>query len=205
MKLKNLQPVGVKDKLKNKWLMKFTIALIIYLIARVIFTFIAYFVTSLAFFNVHFKILGLIVIIHGLAYLVFLFPEIIQNAPPKKESYKFSKIKKEDANLLKERLLELLTNKKLFLAHDLAPEQVALELGITKDKLSQLLSNTLNTNFYGLINSYRIEEAKRLLDSEAYERAKIIHIAYDSGFSNKSSFLRNFKKRTGQTPSEYRS
>ena len=37
-----------------------------------------------------------------------------------------------------------------------------------------------------------------------YKTAKIIAIAFDSGFKSKTTFNRVFKNYTGQTPSEYR-
>jgi AraC-like DNA-binding protein len=62
----------------------------------------------------------------------------------------------------------------------------------------------MGTSFYDFINTYRVEKAKQLLTEGAYRNAKVIHIAYDSGFSHKSTFLRSFKKVTGHTPSEFR-
>ena len=104
----------------------------------------------------------------------------------------------------KKRVVQLFQQDKVHLNHGLTSEHLAAELGINTYKLSQLLNTGLHTNFYGLVNYHRIEEAKKLLRSPQYVDAKVIHIALDSGFSNKSSFVRNFKRQTGLTPTEYR-
>jgi AraC-like DNA-binding protein len=70
-------------------------------------------------------------------------------------------------------------------------------------KLSQVINESFNQNFYDYINTYRIEESKRLLQNPESEKYKIISIAYDSGFSTKSAFYNAFRKNTGITPGEY--
>jgi AraC-like DNA-binding protein len=70
-------------------------------------------------------------------------------------------------------------------------------------RLSQVINESFHQNFYDFINTYRIEESKiRLINPES-DKYKIISIAYDSGFSSKSSFYNAFRKNTGITPGEY--
>ncbi len=53
-----------------------------------------------------------------------------------------------------------------------------------------------------IINRYRVGEAmKRLLE---HPERSILDIAYEAGFSGKSSFHRSFIDMTGKTPSRYR-
>jgi AraC-like DNA-binding protein len=61
----------------------------------------------------------------------------------------------------------------------------------------------MQTNFYQLINSYRIARSKELLKTDRLEQVSIQGIGFDCGFSNKTSFYRAFKKFTGMTPAEY--
>ena len=62
----------------------------------------------------------------------------------------------------------------------------------------------MNTNFYGLINKYRIIEATELLNTDEYFNYKIEAISQMVGFQSKSSFNACFKKIIGETPSEFR-
>ena len=70
-------------------------------------------------------------------------------------------------------------------------------------KISKLLNNSLNQNFYDFVNGYRIEEIKSRLAKGEAESYSILGIAMDSGFNSKASFNRVFKKTTGVTPSAY--
>jgi AraC-like DNA-binding protein len=58
-------------------------------------------------------------------------------------------------------------------------------------------------NFYDFINSYRVEEAKKLLMIYNEQSGNILDIAFEAGFKTKSTFNKTFKKYTNKTPSEY--
>jgi AraC-like DNA-binding protein len=68
--------------------------------------------------------------------------------------------------------------------------------------VSQVLNQELGTTFYELVNSLRIEHAKRLLMSDA-ER-NVLDVALEVGFNAKSTFNTAFKRHAGMTPSEFR-
>jgi AraC-like DNA-binding protein len=93
------------------------------------------------------------------------------------------------------------------LSDDLYKDEVtlaslAMSLHIRPHQLSHFINNYLNMSFSDLINSYRVEEAKKEILSKP--EATILAIAYESGFNSKASFNRAFKKFTGLTPSEFR-
>jgi AraC-like DNA-binding protein len=77
----------------------------------------------------------------------------------------------------------------------------AKELKVPKHILSQYLNEKLGKSFSNLINEFRIDKAKELLETE--KSLTIESIGYDSGFNSKSTFFTTFKKITGQTPTEY--
>ena len=142
-------------------------------------------------------------LIHLIGFICYLNPEIIVKEKNTKK-YITSGLSKHQVLELSESLKFLLEEKHLYLKEDLRPHILASALGISTSNLSRVISEGLNTNFYNLINEYRINEAKKLCLSSEYSDAKLIHIALDSGFSNKSSFIRNFKKFTGMSPSDFK-
>lgn len=91
--------------------------------------------------------------------------------------------------------------------------QLFLRKGLTLNDLAQLVasnrsyvSNCINDNtglsFSDFINSYRVRYAQALLQWNADEMS-IATIREKSGFETESTFIRNFKKFTGCTPSEW--
>ena len=81
---------------------------------------------------------------------------------------------------------------------------LAGQLDLSPNHLSQIINENLQQNFSDFINNYRIRHAKRLLSDQEYSQEKIINIAYDSGFNNKVSFNTAFKKFEGISPSDFR-
>src|SRR5690606_4741131 len=70
--------------------------------------------------------------------------------------------------------------------------------------LSNIINRQFECNFFEFINSYRIEEAKRLLAAPEYASKNMLEVMYDVGFNSKATFNTLFKKKVGMTPSEYR-
>lgn len=103
-----------------------------------------------------------------------------------------------------QRLLDFLEKKKPYLDEKITLSGLAQNLNMTRNQLSAVINNDLGSSFYNLINKYRVEEVKRLLSDPANDNFTILALAYEAGFSAKSSFHSIFKKFTGLTPSEYR-
>ena len=204
IKLKNTVEKGFRKKQNIKWLNVFTLSIIIYLVFRTSLVLLSYNLKSLLEVNLHFNLMGLTLLIFGLAYSIYAYPDIFRFSINQKLTYRYSSMTNHELSVLREKTIAVLIKDKVYLKHDLTPQYLAAYLGISKNNLSQLLSRGMNLNFYDLINHYRIEEAKRILAKDVDENLKIVHIGYDSGFSSKSSFLRNFKKITGHTPSGFR-
>lgn len=93
---------------------------------------------------------------------------------------------------------------KPYLEGDLVLPQLAQQLGISANYLSQVINEQLKVNFYDFVNGYRVEEAMRLMRDTAKEKANILNIALDSGFNSKSAFYTAFKKATSMTPTQFR-
>ncbi len=93
---------------------------------------------------------------------------------------------------------------KIYRDDTLSLNTLAKKLHVSAHFLSQLINEQLGNSFYEMLNSYRIEEVKLRLTDPAEAEIPILTIAYDAGFSTKSSFNRYFKKFTGTTPSQFK-
>lgn len=93
---------------------------------------------------------------------------------------------------------------KPYLSHYLNLEQLANQLSMHPRALSSAIKHSFNTNFYEFINSYRIEEAKKLLLDPEQPNRTMIDILGEAGFNSKATFNAFFKKMVGMTPSQYR-
>jgi len=121
--------------------------------------------------------------------------------PPK---YEYSSLSEPDIERHKDNLLSYLEQEKPYTDPDLKLQNLADHLGIPSYQLSQIINTELQQNFYDLVNSLRIAEAKYRLMDPAKQHITIITIAYDVGFNSKSTFNTAFKKYTKMTPSQFR-
>ncbi len=120
------------------------------------------------------------------------------------EKYESSKLDKKSSKELLENVKRLFINGHMFLDSNITVNTVAVKLSVSSRDVSQAINENLNQNFYEFVNSYRIENAKQLLKNKKYENEKMQTIAFDSGFSNITSFNLAFKKITKLTPTEFR-
>ena len=104
-----------------------------------------------------------------------------------------------------EKLMELnrfMIQEKPFLNQKLKMENLAELSGMNKHTLSKLLNQEYKHGFAHYVKTYRIEEAKQLIQNRP--ELSLEGIGFEAGFSSKSSFFEAFKTLTGSTPSEYR-
>ncbi|MCB0362712.1 MAG: helix-turn-helix transcriptional regulator, partial [Bdellovibrionales bacterium] len=94
--------------------------------------------------------------------------------------------------------------KKLYRNSGLKLRDLAETVNIPEYLVSQIINSGFKTNFYDLVNGFRIREAKGLLSLRSRESSGILEIAYEVGFNSKSAFNNAFKRRTGKTPSQFR-
>lgn len=117
--------------------------------------------------------------------------------------YQKSTLTDEAAGAIHDRLKNLMDSQKPFKNPDLTLNELAGTLDVHPNQLSQVINTREKKNFYDLINEKRVEEFIHLLSSPASQQYTLLALAFDCGFNSKASFNRNFKKYTGQTPSEY--
>lgn len=93
---------------------------------------------------------------------------------------------------------------KTFIQPDLSLERLASRLGFPPKKVSQVINESFNQNFFEFINSFRIKEAERIFRETRDPKITVLEVMYSSGFNSKSSFNTIFKQKTGVTPSVYK-
>jgi AraC-like DNA-binding protein len=194
------------------WIEKFLISFLLVLIIDLIIT-----ISEMSFgYNVswdgYITVLFMIVAISYLGYYgltqstVFLPNFLIQKhlVKPAELNKQSSYFKEFEMDELKTKFHSCLHQEKIYLSPDLNLKVLADAMKISERKLSAFFSEVLSSSFYDSINSFRVEEAKTILKSNAIKSHSITGIGLSCGFSSKSSFYRIFKKSTGLSPLAYR-
>jgi AraC-like DNA-binding protein len=130
-------------------------------------------------------------------------PEIFSGIE-EKPKYEKSPLTDEEADRLLISIKNHMETQKPHLVPGLSISRLAREMAVPARYLSQVINLRLRKNFVDFINSYRVEESKRLLSESCTNGKTILEIAYESGFNSKSVFNKAFKKHAGITPMEFR-
>ena len=119
------------------------------------------------------------------------------------QKYEKSGLTMEEALRIKDKVEIALKIDKLYRNNVLGLNDLSYHIKEDRYKVSQVLNEYFEKNFYSLLNHYRIREAKELLLGQPSLSVKAI--MYEVGFNSKTSFYSAFKKETGLTPNDYRS
>ncbi len=120
-----------------------------------------------------------------------------------KIKYAKSGLNVEQSKSIHQKLLILMQTKRLFTEPELSLNDLATELVIHPNYLSQIINEQEGRNFYDYINLLRVEEFKRIAVLPENKKYTILTLSVEAGFNSKSSFNRYFKKVTGLSPSAY--
>lgn len=123
---------------------------------------------------------------------------------PNDDQYLKSKLKDTLAKEYLSKLIDFMNTHEIWMDNELSIAKVADKSEIPRHYITQILNQYLQKNFNTFVNEYRIEYAKKLMNSEKYSNWSILAIAYESGFNSKATFNSFFKKYTGITPTEYK-
>jgi AraC-like DNA-binding protein len=139
---------------------------------------------------------------NGLKQSTIFLPYFLLEKQPANSNYTVSKAS--ESNALKATIEEILKTKEIYLKPDLTLRVLAEEANLSERRLSSFLNNEMQVSFYDLINSYRIDEAKKRLTSGDFEKYTIEAVGQSCGFNSRSSFFKIFKKETGVSPSAFK-
>jgi AraC-like DNA-binding protein/predicted negative regulator of RcsB-dependent stress response len=111
----------------------------------------------------------------------------------------------ENHKALYEQMIQLIESKKLYLNPLLDAKLVITQLGTNRTYLYNAINQHAATNFRNIINRYRVEEAKRLIEEECElgDAGNNTQIFLAAGFNAATTYYRTFKQHTGLTPLEY--
>jgi len=152
---------------------------------------------------------GVVIFIFLIGFFGFRQADIFSHSEPddinseQKEKYQKSGLTDELSKNLHQKLLQLMKEEELYKRSELSIGDLAEKLNIHPNYLSQIINEREGKNFYDFVNTFRLEEFKRLIAFPKNQQLTLLSLAFDCGFNSKSSFNRFFKKATGQTPSEY--
>jgi len=106
--------------------------------------------------------------------------------------------------LLYQNLLYQFEFEKVYLRTDLKISTLAVLLKSNRTYLSKLINESFSCSFSDFVGKYRVEEAKRILQSSLLEDYTLESVAEKSGFTSAASLIRTFKQFEGVTPGVYR-
>lgn len=110
----------------------------------------------------------------------------------------------EDKARLFYRICQLLEKDKVYTDSSLTRETLAKMAGSNRTYLSIAINKNAGVSFSQFINSYRIQEAVRILSDSSNADYPLKTLAADLGFSSMTTFYKQFQAEVGMTPSAYR-
>jgi YesN/AraC family two-component response regulator len=120
-----------------------------------------------------------------------------------REKYSSSSLRNKEQKKIAQKIIDVFEEKKLYLNKDFSIDFLAKETDINKVYLSQVISKELHTNFYDLVNKYRVKEAVGILISKDTKKYTFEAISELVGYNSRITFNRAFKKIMGVTPSDF--
>ncbi len=150
---------------------------------------------------------SLSVFVYAMGYIGLRRPEVLtgrEDLPSSPRRYEKSTLTLERSDTYLQRLRDLMNTEKPYTDGGLTLQKLAKAVAISPHHLSQTINEQLNQNFIDFINTYRIEEAKRMLGDPAKKHYSILAVSEEVGFNSKSAFNTAFKKHANMTPSEFR-
>ncbi|WP_257670093.1 AraC family transcriptional regulator [Parapedobacter tibetensis] len=103
----------------------------------------------------------------------------------------------------KARILSYLEREKPFLDLDFSLQHLAEALDLSNHDVSITLNSRMDTTFYQLVNTARVEHFLQHSEAVLHGEKTILAAAYESGFNSKSTFNKYFKMVTGESPREF--
>jgi AraC-like DNA-binding protein len=144
-------------------------------------------------------VLGGIILVSGLSYL--LITSLHRTGPLNWAGMRFRPHSKKQRDLI-EQLEESLISTRAFLDPNLTLLRFSRKSGVPTRDVSTAINEHRQCNYNQWLNSFRIEEAQRLILSNP--KQNMTEIMFAAGFQNKSTFNAAFLTLVGESPSSWR-
>ncbi len=201
----------------NKWLMVFWVFLMLFSILAMLYALENMMRSSVLELLFHYKNskalipLILYLIIFSIGVIPIYFPSILHGYPRiKKQPVKIEKAinpsSEQKFGLEETKIkskLENLQQERRYLEKDFNVTKCARELEIPAHHLSYFIKKYYGISFTAYKNKLRMEHAKKLIEIGFLETNTIEALAWECGFSSRSSFSKAFKSEMDLSPSEY--
>ena len=146
---------------------------------------------------------GMAISVNYLAFLALSTSTIFDQSPIKSDS----KVPLSGDGELKLLLTEIsnhIQQGDLFLNTNLKVLDVAENLKIGEKQISKCINEVTGENFNAYLNRFRVSKAEELIMNPDYDHYTIDAIGLESGFANKVSFYKAFKRIHGVSPSTWK-
>jgi AraC-like DNA-binding protein len=188
----------------KKWIRNLAILTQVYVLSYFIYGFIIIEVIPMSAFLYNIQIVAMASMVLYIGYKSYMRPNLfVTGYGTKKDKYTKSGLTPSFSQELKEELMKLLEEEKIYRQNNINLAMVSDMLGTTRHNTSQVINEHFGLNFFELVNKYRIEEAKEILTNDKKKSLNIIDVAYEVGFNNKVTFNKSFRKQLSLTPSQY--
>ncbi|MEM1119539.1 MAG: helix-turn-helix domain-containing protein [Bacteroidota bacterium] len=177
----------------------FTVLGGIYCLTAVLLTYLTAFVDHYIYFVSYF--IGASTLVLFGAYVLYYHPTLFQEL---KQKYAKSGLAEMDKKRIALKLSVFFSKVENVTDRSINLDKLCQQIQEQKHHVSQTLSDEFKASFRELINRSRVDYAKQLLQDRSKQDLKILAIAFESGFSNKSTFNRAFQKFAHCTPNEFR-
>lgn len=202
--LKHKGKIEIFSTTVQKWLRMLVVFTEVYVLSYVIYglTLIDVIPKSAILFN--FQIIMMATMVLYIGYSSYLSPNLFSvKEKSKKVKYKKSGLTVRYSEELKDKLISLFEEEKIYRMNSVNLNYLSERLGTSRHNASQIVNEHFNLNFFELVNKYRINEALEILKNDTNKNLNIIDVAYEVGFNNKVTFNKSFKKILSLTPSQY--
>lgn len=119
-----------------------------------------------------------------------------------KEKYQHSPLSREEQDRIATLIHHYLKSGTAYIEEDFSLHSLAIAIGCSKHQVSQVITDRMDSTFYELVNTYRLELFLHKLDRDP--SLSVSDLSYQVGFKSRTTFYKYFKSKIGLTPSEYK-